>query len=124
MGLAATTPFLFVAADAVQEIQHGILRVRRVARRCIDERLARVADGLGIVLDHLQPAASDAIAHLVEIVGFGREGARVIGAEFDWTAEATTWTLPAWAGRGSLGDDGAPRVSRRLLSCRSCRRCE
>ena len=51
--MAASAPFSFVAADAVKEIQDGIFRVGRIARRGIDERLALVADGFGIVFNHL-----------------------------------------------------------------------
>ncbi len=109
--MAATAPFLFVAANAVKEIQHGIPRVGRVAGRRIDERLAFVADGFGIVLDHLELAVGDAFARLVETVRRIRKGRFVVRAKRDRSTKSATTTLPALAGgdlsrvRFAFGDD-------------------
>src|SRR5213594_2337500 len=43
VGLGEASPFRFVAADTVEQIQHRVLLLVRVDRRCIDQHLAATA---------------------------------------------------------------------------------
>ena len=79
-------PLGFIAADAVQEVEHGILLVLRVSGRCVDVQLALRAHGLGIVFDHLQLAVRDAVALFIEAFWRHGEGGFVILSENDLAA--------------------------------------
>ena len=102
LGMAAAAPFLLVAADAVQEIKDGILRVGRIAGRRIDERLALVADGFGVVFDHLDLAVRDAIARLVEAFRRRREGRFVVRTERDGAAKSAATAASPLAGAAAV----------------------
>src|SRR5262249_43056416 len=67
-----------VPADAVEEVEHRVLLVLRVARRGVDPGLARDADGLRVVLDRLQPAPLDVVTLLVEALRRRREPLRPV----------------------------------------------
>ena len=101
----------FVAADAVQQIEHGIFRVGGIAGRRIDERLAFVADGFRIVFDHLQLAVRDAFARFVEAFRRIWERRFVVGLQLNRTAESAAAALRPAAGAGAarrllaFGDD-------------------
>ncbi len=62
VGCGETLPFGLITADSVQQIEHRILLILRVPRWRIDIHLARGADRLGVVLDHLQLAMPDFFA--------------------------------------------------------------
>ena len=87
VGLGEALPLRLVAADAVQQVEHGILLVLRVAGRRVDVHLAPRADRLRVVLDHLQLAVRDRLAPLEDRVGrFRRRRARRrAGGRRAWT---------------------------------------
>src|SRR6185369_8662799 len=88
LGMAASAPLSFVATDAMKEIQDGIFRVGRIARRSIDERLAFVADGFGIVFDHLKLALGDVVPRFVEPFRRSWKGRFVVRLQLDWSAKS------------------------------------
>src|SRR5262249_7821767 len=88
--MTASAPFLFVAANAVQEIKDGILRAGGITGRRIDERLAFVANGCRVVLDHLELAVRDVLAGLVETFRRRREGGFIVRAEHDGLPASTS----------------------------------
>ena len=98
--------FLLVAADAVEQIQHGILLVFGIASRGVDLHPTLDSDGLGIVIHPLKFAVFDALSRLVESIWRVGEGGLVVGAQGDGAAKAATTTTPALAavaGGGGLG---------------------
>src|SRR5687768_870300 len=88
---AALCPLLaLIAADAVQQIQHGILFVLRVAGRRVNLHPAFCADGLRLVINAFEFAALDSVARFVETLWRIREGRFVVRLQLDWTAKSTT----------------------------------
>ena len=79
LGLAEPMPLGFVAADAVQKIEHGILLAGRVIGRRVHVHVADGADGLGVVLDHLQLAVRNVVADGLEVGRRIVEGWLVVG---------------------------------------------
>ena len=93
-GVAEPLPFRLVAADAVQQVEHGVLPVGGVTRRRVDVHLAARADRLRVVLDHLQLAVRDVVADRLEVGRRVVEGGLVVGAEHDGAAEAAAAAAP------------------------------
>ena len=84
--MAEALPFRLVAADAVQQVQHRVFLLRRVARRRVDLHLAGRADGLGVVGDHLQLPVRHVLALRVEPGGRIGERGHVVGVQHDRAA--------------------------------------
>ena len=86
VGRGETLPLGLVAADAVEQVEHGIFFLRRVTGRRIDVHAAAGADGFGIVFDHLQLAVRDAVALRVPACGRLGKSGFVVGVERDVAA--------------------------------------
>src|SRR5205823_3664734 len=84
-------PLGFIAADAMQEVEDGILLVPRVTGRRIDIHLSSCADGLRVVLDHFQLAVRNTFALVVESRRRVGEDLFVIRAEDDLAVAARRW---------------------------------
>ncbi len=87
VGVDVTAPFPLVAADAVQQVEHGIFPVGRVMRRKINDRFApRAGDG-GIVFKHFGASRDSVRRRLVETRGRIGKRAHVIRREHDGPAK-------------------------------------
>src|SRR4051794_29778228 len=87
--MAASAPFLFVPADPMQEIEDWKLFVGGIPGRRIHEGLAFVADGFGVVLDHLDFAMRDSFPRFVEAIRRSCEGGFIIRPKHDRPAKTT-----------------------------------
>ena len=76
-------PFVLVAADAVQQVEHRIAALARVAGRQIDQRLAPPAGDARLVAERLHPARSDAGPRFVEAPRRWRRRADIVGCQHD-----------------------------------------
>ncbi len=83
LGGAVVGPFALGSADAVKEVEDGILFVGGIVGRGVDEEFAFVADGFGVVFKGFDFAFGGVSAGLVESGRGGGEGGFVVGAEFD-----------------------------------------
>jgi hypothetical protein len=100
---AAFGPLLsLITADAVKQIQHGILLFRGITRRRVNLHPAFYAHGLGLIIDALKFAVLDSFARFVETVGRIRKGRFVVWFQFDWSAESTATTACALLSRRSV----------------------
>ncbi len=88
LGLTESLPLGLIPADAVQEIEYGVLLIGRIAGRSVDVHVTAGTDRLRIVLDHLQLAMWNVIADAIETGRRIIEGRFVIGAERD---ASTAW---------------------------------
>ena len=96
-------PLGFISADAVQEVEHGILLVLRITGRSIDLHLARCAHRFGVVFDHLQLAVRNVVALLVKPGRRIVEGRFVIRSEHDGPAKSARATARPFTGGGVGG---------------------
>ena len=97
-------PLRFITTDAVQEVKHGILLVRRITGRGIDLHLARCAHRFRVVFDHLQLAVRNAIALCVKPCWRIVESRFVVRLQFDRSpksARSRTGPLAARRVRGT-----------------------
>ena len=114
-GMGEADPLGLVAADAVQQIDDGVLLVLAVARRRVDVHLAPRADRLRVVLDQLQRAVRNRFAALEDRVRRFGEGGHVVGLEDDGPRHARPCRL-RWTCRGGC------RLVRSLAGSRARRR--
>ena len=118
VGRGEALPLRLVAADAVQEIEHRVLLVLRVAGRRVDLHLARGPDGLRLVGHHLQLAVRDAFA--LGVKAGRRIGKRrnVVRVEHDGPAEPRLPLGKAFrSGRGE-NQQSAEQKRQRMLPSR------
>ena len=88
-------PFLLlIAADAVEQIEHGILLVLVVAGRGIDLHPALHPNRLRVVIHALEFAVFDAFARLVESIRRIRKHGFVVRVQGDGAAPQATATAP------------------------------
>ena len=103
-GPGEALPLGFVAADAVQQVEDGVLPVRGKAGRGVNVRLAPGADGFRVVFDHFQLPLGDARARLVPAVRRRRESGLVVLPQFDRLAGGDSRFLARCRALGLLGE--------------------
>ena len=99
-GIGAALPLRLIAADAMQQVKHGVSVTARVPRRAVNENLASVSDCLRVVLDRVCAAARNPFARRVEALGCRRREGLVVRAEDDGLT-ATAASLPG-CGSGNV----------------------
>src|SRR5687767_7288363 len=98
-------PFLsLIAANAVEQIKHGIFRGFRITWRSVNLHPAFYAHGFGIVIDPFEFAALNSLARFVETLRRIRKGRFVVRLQLDGTAKsATTAAFGRIRGTGTRG---------------------